>query len=174
MDDDFDDYELFLSTIVSHFRLLTKSVVILSQICLNWQTVSRSTHRFFALVMRPQTLALLAVMLVLALVCHTFEYWLRSLTRSTIKFVKRLNVGLSPASTALTTYLPNVECITRIGSDNVIHEYKDNCVGVYALQGRCPKMEDRFTYANDSDRLGVEYWAVYDSHGGNVSTLCFI
>ncbi|CAG2107004.1 unnamed protein product, partial [Medioppia subpectinata] len=37
--------------------------------------------------------------------------------------------------------------------------------------GRRPKMEDKFTYVNDSQRLGIEYWAVFDGHGGDVSLL---
>ena len=32
-----------------------------------------------------------------------------------------------------------------------------------------PKMEDKFTYVNDSEKLGIEYWAVFDGHGGDVS-----
>jgi len=68
----------------------------------------------------------------------------------------------------LTTLL-NVECVTGIANDNVVNELKDNSVGVYALQGRRPKMEDRFSYINDSAKLGIEYWAVFDGHGGDVS-----
>ena len=114
-------------------------------------------------------MALVFLVIVLAIVCHTFEYWLKSLTRSTINLVKRLNLGFTLASTALTTLLPAVECISRIAEDNVVQELKDNNVGVYAIQGRRPKMEDKFTYVNDSEKLGIEYWAVFDGHGGDVS-----
>src|SRR5689334_9064664 len=113
MDDDLDDYELFWSTIVSHFRLVSKSVVNLSQISVNWPTfpsvsaLSQWTHRLVTFVMRPQSLGFLALVLILAIICHTFEYWLKSMTRSTINLLKRLNFGLSLASTALTTLLPN-------------------------------------------------------------------
>ncbi len=117
--------------------------------------------------MKP-TFVFLTLILMFVLICHSFDYWIKCLTRSTIKFVKRLNVCLSLASTALTTLLPNVECITGIANDNVINELKGNCVGIYALQGRRPKMEDRFSYINDSARLGLEYWAVFDGHGGDV------
>jgi hypothetical protein len=71
----------------------------------------------------------------------------------------------------LTTLLPNVECISGIANDNVINELKGNCVGIYALQGRRPKMEDKFSYVNDSATLGLEYWAVFDGHGGDVCLL---
>ena len=181
MDDDLDDYELFWSTIVSHFRLVSKSVVNLSQLSVNWPTVSvpsvsalsHSTHRLVTFVMRPQSLAFVALVLILAIICHTFEYWLKSMTRSTINLLKRLNFGISLASTAFTTLLPNVECITRLSTDNVIQELKDNCVGVYAIQGRRPKMEDKFSYFNDSEKLGIEYWSVFDGHGGDVSLILF-
>lgn len=174
MDDDLDDLELFWSTIVSHFRLLYKSLISLSHTSVSWPSVPsmstfhQLTHRLTTYVMKPQSMALVFLVIVVAIVCHTFEYWLKSLTRSTISLVKRLNLGFAYASTALTTILPAVECISRI-SENVVQELENNCVGVYAIQGRRPKMEDKFTYVNDSARLGIEYWAVFDGHGGDVS-----
>ncbi|CAG2107006.1 unnamed protein product [Medioppia subpectinata] len=168
MDDDLDDYELFWSTIVSHFQLLSKSVVNLFEI--NLMTIREGFQQLVSLAMRPQTLAALSLILLLALICHTCEYWIKSVIRTTINWTKRVNIGLTLVSTALTALLPSVECITRI-ADNVIEEYKDNCVGVYALQGRRPKMEDKFTYVNDSQRLGIEYWAVFDGHGGDSAAI---
>lgn len=134
MEDDFDDYELLLTTIKSHFRLLCKSVLNVTQISLNWTTISYFVHSLSLYIMKPQTFAFLTLIVLLALICHTFEYWFKCFTRSTLKFAKRLNVGLSLVSTALTTLL-NVECITGIANDNVVNELKDNFVGVYALQG---------------------------------------
>ena len=180
MDDDLDDYELFWSTIVSHFRLLSKSAVNLSQINVNWPTLpsaaslNHSTHRLILFLMRPQSLAFMALILILAIICHTFEFWIKSMTRSTINLIKRFNFGLSLATTLLAAFLPNVECINRI-NDNVVEELEDNYVGIYAIQGRRPKMEDKFTYVNDSERIGIEYWAVFDGHGGDVSNdSCFL
>jgi protein phosphatase 1L len=173
MDDDFDDYEVLLSTIGSHIRLLIKSVINFCEVGVNWTTISYLLNWMSLYVMKP-TIAFLTLILLFALICHSFDYWIKCLTRSTIKFAKRLNVGLSLVSTALTTLLPNVECITGIANDNVINELKGNFVGVYALQGRRPKMEDKFSYVNDSARLGLEYWAVFDGHGGDVCKHLFI
>ncbi|XP_054168544.1 protein phosphatase 1L-like [Oppia nitens] len=170
MDDDLDDYELFWSTIVSHIQILSQSVANFGDLFVK-PVLKEWCNQLVSFVMRPQTLVAISMILILALICHVFEYWFKSALRSAVNLAKRVNIGLTIVSTALSAFLPNVECITRIVSDNIVDEFKDSYVGIYAIQGRRPKMEDRFTYVNDTTRAGIEYWAVFDGHGGDSAAI---
>lgn len=48
-------------------------------------------------------------------------------------------------------------------------ELKEGNVAVFAVQGRRPKMEDRFVVNENINGTGVHLYAVFDGHGGEVS-----
>ena len=49
---------------------------------------------------------------------------------------------------------------------------KDN-VGVYAIQGRRPYMEDRFNVVTDLERTKASIYGIFDGHGGEVCLIVF-
>ena len=48
-------------------------------------------------------------------------------------------------------------------------EFREDNVAVYAIQGRRPRMEDRYDVVNDSQKTGVGFYGIFDGHGGEVS-----
>lgn len=47
-------------------------------------------------------------------------------------------------------------------------ELRKGNVGVYAIQGRRPHMEDRFNVVNDLEHTGTSIFGIFDGHGGEV------
>lgn len=161
------DYEVFLSTVTSHLRVVTKFVLSFS---LNWTTLACFGHSVQLFLMRPQTFALLSAVIVVALICHTFEFWFRYFIKRGLRLAKKFNIKCGFATSAFSAILPSSELLNGfVSAHQEVHQLIENNVGVYAMQGRRPKMEDRFNYFNDSQTTGVEYFAVYDGHGGDVS-----
>lgn len=55
-------------------------------------------------------------------------------------------------------------------SEAIVTQTSYGHAGVYSMQGRRPNMEDCFTLRNNISReLGIDYYAVFDGHGGPVS-----
>jgi protein phosphatase 1L len=52
--------------------------------------------------------------------------------------------------------------------DKASWELRRKNVGVYAIQGRRPHMEDRFNVLADSENRGTTVLGVFDGHGGEV------
>ncbi|XP_067006721.2 protein phosphatase 1L isoform X2 [Anabrus simplex] len=52
------------------------------------------------------------------------------------------------------------------GGDKLSWELKEGHIAAYAVQGRRPKMEDRFVVHEDINKTGVSLFAVFDGHGG--------
>ncbi|KAL8598906.1 hypothetical protein ACOMHN_015485 [Nucella lapillus] len=50
--------------------------------------------------------------------------------------------------------------------DRVSWEFKRENAGVFAIQGRRPHMEDRFSIVSDSEHTGASIYGVFDGHGG--------
>ena len=47
-------------------------------------------------------------------------------------------------------------------------ELRKGNVGVYAIQGRRPHMEDRFNVVNDLEHTNTSIYGIFDGHGGEV------
>lgn len=57
-------------------------------------------------------------------------------------------------------------------SETVVLEDSFGHAGVHSMQGRRPNMEDTFTLKNNIYKdLGIDYYAVYDGHGGQNAAL---
>ena len=48
-------------------------------------------------------------------------------------------------------------------------ELKKGNVGVFAIQGRRPHMEDRFNVVNDLEHTETSIYGIFDGHGGEVA-----
>lgn len=52
----------------------------------------------------------------------------------------------------------------------ISYQLNSEHAAIYSIQGRRPNMEDCFTLKNNiADECGIDYYAVYDGHGGPVS-----
>ena len=49
-------------------------------------------------------------------------------------------------------------------------ELRKDAVGVYAIQGRRPHMEDRFNVVNDLEHTNTSIYGIFDGHGGEVQS----
>lgn len=50
-------------------------------------------------------------------------------------------------------------------------ELRDKYITAYAIQGHRNHMEDRFVVNSNIDNTGVSIFAIFDGHGGEVSSL---
>lgn len=72
----------------------------------------------------------------------------------------------------LTSYVDGALRTFR-SSEAIVTQTSYGHAGVYSMQGRRPNMEDCFTLRNNISReLGIDYYAVFDGHGGPVSVDC--
>ena len=83
------------------------------------------------------------------------------LDRVRIKFVLKLtgqydNVPQSPETDLV------------IEKSKASWELRKGNVGVYAIQGRRPHMEDRFNVVNDLEHTNTSIYGIFDGHGGEV------
>lgn len=60
-----------------------------------------------------------------------------------------------------------IDSVDLLGDRDSWELIKDNCY-VYALKGRRPKMEDRFSVIKDKES-GISLYGVFDGHGGEVN-----
>lgn len=110
-------------------------------------------------VLRPGTLAVFAALLAVVLLCQSStEAWLRLLLRRRCELlgagdaVKRLLLAPPPGSPAARSW-----------------EVQAKGAGVFALQGRRPRMEDRFSILSDEPH-DLHLYGVFDGHGGEVAS----
>ena len=69
---------------------------------------------------------------------------------------------------------PRQSRLINAEKENSSWELKQDNVGVYAIQGRRPHMEDRFNVVSDHDNSGTSVFGVFDGHGGEVrKRICF-
>lgn len=106
-------------------------------------------------VLRPGTLAVFVALLVVVLLCQSStEVWLRLLLRRCELLgggaVKQLL--LSPPGSVARSW-----------------ELQAKGAGVYALQGRRPRMEDRFSMLSDEPH-DLHLYGIFDGHGGEVAS----
>lgn len=110
-------------------------------------------------VLRPGTLAVFAALLAVVLLCQSStEAWLRLLLRRCELLgagdaVKRLLLAAPPGSPAAARSW----------------EMQAKGAGVFALQGRRPRMEDRFSMLSDEPH-DLHLYGVFDGHGGEVAS----
>lgn len=159
-----DEYErlvtsLYLSS--SHVHSLMHRLIS----AWNWTTM-------FLLVMRPETFAVVTLVLCILCLSHTFDLWSPAFAQtvpraSWIKFFAAIR-GSAAASGRDADPSDKLSSFFTSGLQDSYHLKKGN-VGVYAIRGRRAKMEDMFDYVDERQRLGIELFGVFDGHGSDVS-----
>lgn len=149
-----DEFDLF-----NHLADIAVSLIV------RFPSLAAVTHSLQHFFMRPETCAFLSIVTLAFFFAHTAEFW--------IMVIKRV-----PCKWSLREYLVDLDNTDAKKTQNPIKngledtfEMKNGNVGVYGLRGRRGKMEDRFDYRDDGEELGLEMYAVYDGHGGDVGTV---
>lgn len=153
MDDELED-KLIYQTFISHTKLLSKFIMGFS---VNSTYFSYSWRMFRIYILKPEILIFsILVLLVIA--------YLQNVDIKSQSFFKKIGFSIGDSST-----FKSIQLQSR--NDNSSWEYKAGNVAVFAVQGRRPHMEDRFVINENIKNTGVSLFAVFDGHGGDVSTV---
>ena len=156
MEDELED-RLFYQSFTTHMRLMSKFVVGLP---LNLSHLNHFWRLFRLYVLKPEVLLIGALIIIVCIYIQAVEVWSRSLVNKL-----RLSLSRSGQSRIQKSQFFNDDL------ESSSWDIKEETVALYAVQGRRPKMEDRFVVSKNINGTGVSLFAVFDGHGGEVSIL---
>lgn len=148
MEDEFEDRVLY-QTYISHMKLLSKYGVGLP---LNTAFLSYIWRLLKLYVVRPEIILLSAILCILILYLQTLDVWSRGI-------YARLLLSMTKSKEIISGEKPYGGQSWELREDNT---------GVYSLQGRRLRMEDRFVIQQDINNTGISLFAIFDGHGGEV------
>ena len=149
MDDELED-KLIYHTFISHMKLMSKfmmSISLNSYFSYSWRMIR-------SYILKPEVLLFSILLFLLLLYLQNLDFRTRSI-------FKRIGLTLGESST-----FGNIHSPSRNGNSE--WEYNAENVAVYAIQGRRPRMEDRFVVNENFQDTGVSLYAIFDGHGGEV------
>lgn len=151
MDDDLED-EIVHEIFWAHVKILSRVRVDLSGMV--------DTAAFYARIymFRPGIVAVAFALIAGILLCHSTDVWFNLLMRR-LELLKKSG-GVNRDKIKLLVNSPS-------RNDRRSWELQDKSAGVFALQGRRPRMEDRFCILNDEVH-DIHLYGVFDGHGGEV------
>lgn len=171
MEDDLEDRVLY-QTYVSHMKIMSRlSLAFPGGLGWGWGGLGGG-HAWRLLriyVLRPEVLVFGAIMILVLAYLQAADAWGRGGSASGpvrslfgrlqgLQYLVNGSVGVGAASAA----------------ERLSWELREGEVSAYAVQGRRPKMEDRFVVNDNIDNTGVALFAVFDGHGGEVSLVTLI
>lgn len=156
MEDELEDRVLY-QTYISHMKLISRFAVGLP---LNSAPVSYLWRLLRIYILKPEVLILSAVLFIILVYIQAVDVWSHNL-------LGRLTytIGRSTSKVQRLQYFVNGAVS---GGEKLSWEMKEGIVAAYAVQGRRPRMEDRFVVNEDINKTGVSLFAVFDGHGGEV------
>jgi protein phosphatase 1L len=156
MEDELEDRVLY-QTYISHMKLISRFAVGLP---LNSAPVSYLWRLLRIYILKPEVLIFSAILFVILVYLQAVDVWSRTL-------LGRLTytIGRSTSKVQRLQYFVNGSVS---GGEKLSWELKEGIVAAYAVQGRRPRMEDRFVVNADINKTGVSLFAVFDGHGGEV------
>lgn len=159
MDDELED-EVYYQTLISHLRLLSRFVTVSKNNAMLNHLVR--SLRFY--LWKPETVAVALAVVVLLIFRQSYEVWYTNfLGRLLPAASKKLRLGDAFA----TGHRANLFMNIAGGGDwkGKTWELERQRANVYAIQGRRPRMEDRFSVLVDED-TGIALYGIFDGHGG--------
>lgn len=151
MEDELEDRVLY-QTYVSHAKLMSRLAVPLN---------AGYMWRFLRVyVLKPEVLVFSAILFFVVVYIQAVDVWSRGV-------LERLQYGAA-RSASKVRYLGGGG---GGGGEKLSWELREGNVAAFAVQGRRPRMEDRFVVHDNVNRTGVSLFAVFDGHGGEVSTV---
>lgn len=151
MEDELDDKVIY-QTYVSHMKLLSK-------VAWGLHFNASPAHlwrllRFYML--KPEFLIIGTIVFVIFLYLQAVDVWSRNL-------LGRLQYTINKAG---KTKAQKLSFFNTAEVEKASWEMKVGPIAAYAVQGRRPKMEDRFVINDNINNTGVALFAVFDGHGG--------
>lgn len=151
MEDELDDKVIY-QTYVSHMKLLSK-------VAWGLHFNASPSHlwrllRFYML--KPEIIIIGTIVFVIFLYMQAVDVWSRNL-------LGRLQYTINKAG---KTKAQKLSFFNNAEVEKASWEMKVGPVAAYAVQGRRPKMEDRFVINDNISNTGVALFAVFDGHGG--------
>ncbi|KAI7693195.1 hypothetical protein SSS_06398 [Sarcoptes scabiei] len=146
-------------------------------------TIANLVNLMREILFRMETIALLSLFLLIYLVIHfysrrfTVNNYLESniSNQSSFSFFNLLNRIFWKIFRLLNFTIVFAHLFTVVDSTiksyfdhpTIINQSHFDLAAVYSMQGRRPNMEDCFSLRNNvSTELGIEYYAIFDGHGG--------
>ena len=112
------------------------------------------------------TEAIILFMFVVSIYYYMFH------AESVWNFLERVKIKIALKLSGKYDKLPsNGDRDLTIEKSKASWELKKGNVGVFAIQGRRPHMEDRFNVVNDLEHTDTSIYGIFDGHGGEVSTI---
>ncbi|KAF2903690.1 hypothetical protein ILUMI_02485 [Ignelater luminosus] len=157
MEDELDDKVLY-QTYVSHMKLMSRFAwgVPLN---LNISPVASLTYLWRLLkiyVLKPEVLIFGTVVIVMLMYLQAVDVWSRTL-------LGRLQYTLGRTG---RSKVPRLGVFSTAEVEKASWQLKSGPIAAYAVQGRRPKMEDRFVINENINSTGVALLAIFDGHGG--------
>lgn len=155
MEDELDDKVIY-QTYVSHMKILSR---IAWGIPLNISPLAIMSYLWRTLrmyMLKPEVIILGSIVFVIIIYLQAVDVWSRNL-------LGRLQYTLNKGS---RTKAQKLNFFNTGEVEKASWEMKVGPVAAYAVQGRRPRMEDRFVINDNINNTGVSLFAVFDGHGG--------
>lgn len=155
MEDDLDD-RIFYQTYISHVKIMSR---IIWGTSFNISPIAFGAYMWKMLriyVLKPEILLFGFILFVMYMYLQTVDVWSRNLLGRLQYTLGRSNKTRSQALSYFNT--------ADVEKDS--WQMQIGAVSAYAVQGRRPKMEDRFVINDNINDTGVSLYAVFDGHGG--------
>ncbi|XP_072390029.1 protein phosphatase 1L [Diabrotica undecimpunctata] len=156
MEDELDD-KIFYQTYVSHMKIMSR---VSWTVPLKLSHITFSSHIWRQLkiyIFKPEFLIFGVMIFFIFIYIQAVDEWSRTL------------LGKFQYSIGKATSKSKIEKLSFFSNANIEKsswEMKVGTIAAYALQGRRPKMEDRFVINDNISNTGVALFAVFDGHGG--------
>lgn len=157
MEDELDDKVIY-QTYVSHMKLMSRFAWSVP-LNVNISPVANLTYLWRLLkgyVLKPEILVFGSILVVMLIYLQAVDVWSRTL-------LGRLQFTLGRSS---KTKIQKLSVFSTGDVEKTSWDYKTGSITAYAVQGRRPKMEDRFVINENINSTGVGLLAVFDGHGG--------
>lgn len=174
------------STLFSPSRSLAHFEVKNDLLRIRWPAFTYRLYELQTILLRIETIAIFCIIFIVTLFIHSYRERQKALER---------HLSYSASSTAIpatvttdhlfaklfrcinltilfTSLFALIDSITKSFRTNETYtiQVSHADAAVYAMRGRRPNMEDCFSMKNTIAKdLGIDYYAVYDGHGGPVS-----
>ncbi|XP_049959711.1 protein phosphatase 1L [Schistocerca serialis cubense] len=155
MEDELEDRVLY-QTYISHMKLISRFAV---GVPLNTNSISCMWRFLRIYVLKPEVLLFSAILFLILIYVQALDVWSRSL----LGRLQYTALGRSAAQVQKLQYLVSGPVT---GGEKLSWELREGNIAAYAVQGRRPRMEDRFVVNEDINKTGVSLYAVFDGHGG--------
>lgn len=155
MEDELDDKVIY-QTYISHMKLLSRLAWGLPLNVSPLAFTSYIWRLLRAYMLKPEVLIIGSIIFVIVIYLQAVDVWSRNL-------LGRLQYTINKAG---RTKAQKLSFFNTAEVEKSSWEMKMGPVAAYAIQGRRPKMEDRFVINDNINNTGVALFAVFDGHGG--------